>query len=168
MSWPSTTAASPSSASSFADHPFTPVSDKESVEDAFDRQDDVEFEDLGQDSTLLRYEDTGDAIAGAERNDLGDEDDRNHALLAGRRKRRRRSSVQSYELYTPEEERAVARKLDTKLALYVAFLYLLSFLDRGNLGASIPNILRTMRTLPFQNGHSETWPPSIPFIRSRS
>lgn len=32
----------------------------------------------------------------------------------------RRTSVQSFELYTPDEERAVRRKLDTHLVLFVA------------------------------------------------
>jgi len=44
----------------------------------------------------------------------------------------RRTSVQSFELYTPDEERAVRRKLDTHLVIFVSVLYLLSFLDRSN------------------------------------
>ena len=42
------------------------------------------------------------------------------------------STVQSYQLYTPDEERAVVRKLDRKLVLFVALLYMLSFLDRSS------------------------------------
>ena len=42
------------------------------------------------------------------------------------------SSVQSFELYTPDEENAVVRKLDTRLVLFLAFLYMLSFLDRSS------------------------------------
>ena len=45
-----------------------------------------------------------------------------------------RDSVASFELYTPEEGRRVRRKLDTHLVLFVALLYLLSFLDRSNIG----------------------------------
>lgn len=41
-------------------------------------------------------------------------------------------SVQSFELYTPDEEKQVLRKLDTKLVLFVALLYMLSFLDRSS------------------------------------
>ena len=48
--------------------------------------------------------------------------------------RTRRTSVQSFELYTPEEEHAVLRKLDRRLVLFVALLYMLSFLDRSNIG----------------------------------
>lgn len=40
--------------------------------------------------------------------------------------------------YTAEEEAKVKRKLDRNLVLFVALLYMLSFLDRGNLGIFIP------------------------------
>jgi hypothetical protein len=43
------------------------------------------------------------------------------------------SSVASFELYTPDEELAVRRKFDRKLVLFVALLYMLSFLDRSSL-----------------------------------
>lgn len=46
----------------------------------------------------------------------------------------RRTSVQSFELYTPDEERALIRKLDVRLVLFVALLYMMSFLDRSNIG----------------------------------
>lgn len=42
------------------------------------------------------------------------------------------SSVASFQLYTPDEEIAVRRKLDRKLVLFVALLFLLSFLDRSS------------------------------------
>ncbi len=42
------------------------------------------------------------------------------------------STVQSFELYTPEEERAVIRKLDRGVVLPLAGLYLLSFIDRSS------------------------------------
>jgi hypothetical protein len=41
-------------------------------------------------------------------------------------------SAQSYELYTPDEDRAVLRKLDRKLVAFMALLYSLSFLDRSS------------------------------------
>lgn len=44
------------------------------------------------------------------------------------------STVHSYELYTPDEERAVVRKLDRNVVLFMSLLYLLSFLDRSNIG----------------------------------
>lgn len=43
------------------------------------------------------------------------------------------STVHSFQLYTPDEERAVVRKFDRKLVLFVALLYMLSFLDRSSL-----------------------------------
>lgn len=39
--------------------------------------------------------------------------------------------------YTAEEERAVVRKFDRRLVLFVALLYLLSFLDRSSLSHSL-------------------------------
>ncbi|PTB63930.1 MFS general substrate transporter [Trichoderma citrinoviride] len=44
------------------------------------------------------------------------------------------SSVDSFLLYTPDEDKAVRRKFDRKLVLFVALLYMLSFLDRSNIG----------------------------------
>jgi hypothetical protein len=41
-------------------------------------------------------------------------------------------SAQSYELYTPDEDRAVLRKLDRRLVSFMAMLYCLSFLDRSS------------------------------------
>ncbi|KAK4454381.1 putative transporter-like protein 3 [Podospora aff. communis PSN243] len=52
----------------------------------------------------------------------------------GVRRRRRRGSVASFQLYTPDEERAVVRKFDRRLVVFVALLYMLSFLDRSNIG----------------------------------
>jgi len=44
------------------------------------------------------------------------------------------STVHSFMLYTPDEERAVVRKFDRRLVLFMALLYMLSFLDRSNIG----------------------------------
>jgi hypothetical protein len=41
-------------------------------------------------------------------------------------------SAQSYELYTPDEDRVVLRKLDRRLVAFMALLYCLSFLDRSS------------------------------------
>lgn len=38
----------------------------------------------------------------------------------------------SYQLYTPDEDKAVRRKFDRKLVVFVALLYMLSFLDRSS------------------------------------
>ena len=53
-----------------------------------------------------------------------DEDGSQGDFRAKSRRRQRSASVQSYELYTPDEERRVRRKLDTHLVLFVALLYL--------------------------------------------
>ena len=42
------------------------------------------------------------------------------------------SSAASFQLYTPDEEDAVRRKFDRKLVVFVALLYMLSFLDRSS------------------------------------
>lgn len=41
-------------------------------------------------------------------------------------------SVQSFELYTPDEDRSVLKNLDRRLVLFMALLYCLSFLDRSS------------------------------------
>lgn len=42
-------------------------------------------------------------------------------------------SVASFQLYTPDEDRAVRRKFDRRLVLFVALLFMLSFLDRSSM-----------------------------------
>ncbi len=73
-----------------------------------------------------------DGIDDAGRSRLADE-----AGGEGRRRRRRRrpsaSTVASFQLYTPDEEKAVVRKLDRRLVVFVALLYMLSFLDRSSM-----------------------------------
>jgi hypothetical protein len=64
--------------------------------------------------------------------DVDDDDDVDHSLIAGRS--RSPGSVASFQLYTPDEERAVRRKFDRKLVLFVALLYMLSFVDRSSTG----------------------------------
>lgn len=52
----------------------------------------------------------------------------------GRRGRRRSNETeQSFMLYTPDEERSVIRKFDRRLVLFIALLYMLSFLDRSSM-----------------------------------
>jgi len=40
---------------------------------------------------------------------------------------------ESFMLYTPDEEQAVVKRLDRRLVLFMAFLYMLSFLDRSSM-----------------------------------
>lgn len=41
--------------------------------------------------------------------------------------------------YTAEEEAEVVRKFDRKLVLFVALLYMLSFLDRSSMASLLPS-----------------------------
>ncbi|KAF2157314.1 MFS general substrate transporter [Myriangium duriaei CBS 260.36] len=56
------------------------------------------------------------------------------ASLSTQGRGQKRKRKQSFELYTPDEEYAVRRKLDVRLVGFVAVLYALSFLDRSNIG----------------------------------
>lgn len=66
--------------------------------------------------------------------DLDNEMDSDEDVYRDETSRRRGSfsTVQSYQLYTPDEERTVVRKFDRKLVVFVALLYMLSFLDRSS------------------------------------
>ena len=74
--------------------------------------DDVVLNDLNAQSSLHLLHESDD------NEDDNEEDDK--------------SSVHSFELYTPDEEKSLLRKLDTRLVLFLALLYMLSFLDRSS------------------------------------
>lgn len=42
------------------------------------------------------------------------------------------NGIRSFKSFTADEEKVVVRKLDRHLVLFVAFLYMLSFLDRSS------------------------------------
>ncbi|KAI9800294.1 MAG: hypothetical protein M1833_003408 [Piccolia ochrophora] len=52
----------------------------------------------------------------------------------GRERSYSEPTAQSYMLYTPDEESAVVRRFDRRVVLLMGFLYMLSFLDRSNIG----------------------------------
>ena len=54
------------------------------------------------------------------------------------------STLQSFMLYTPDEEKSVVKKFDCRLVLFVALLYMLSFLDRSSMFLNLFN--RSMLT----------------------
>ena len=112
---------------------MTPASDSEGEDglDALEAEEGLELKELGKDGHRARQQ-MRDATAGAEEDEGSDDDGEETTLQGG--SSRRRGSVASFELYTPDEERRVRRKLDIKLVLFVALLYLLSFLDRSNIG----------------------------------
>ncbi|KAI1422414.1 major facilitator superfamily domain-containing protein [Xylaria sp. FL1777] len=68
-----------------------------------------------------------------------DDDDEGAHMMSGRSRKgsQRRpsdSTVASFQLYTPDEEKAVIRKFDRRLVIFLAFCYMLSFVDRSNIG----------------------------------
>ncbi|TAQ84505.1 hypothetical protein B7494_g7167 [Chlorociboria aeruginascens] len=87
----------------------------------------------GRESFKLQYKRTKDAEKAAETIE-DDSDEGEEEYHDSARRRTSVSTTQSYQLYTPDEERAVVRKFDRKLVLFVALLYMLSFLDRSNIG----------------------------------
>lgn len=42
------------------------------------------------------------------------------------------NEIESFQSFTADEEKVVVRKLDRHLVLFIAFLYMLSFLDRSS------------------------------------
>ncbi|RFU30178.1 hypothetical protein B7463_g6173, partial [Scytalidium lignicola] len=110
---------------------LTPDSDTDS-DDGFA----LELDELGESHKLRHHERSGSAGGSAGKNT--DSDDEIGVEVDEFHKRRRRrvgpGAEKSYQLYTPEEERAVVRKFDRKLVVFVALLYMLSFLDRSNIG----------------------------------
>lgn len=94
-----------------------PRSPVRSLNDGSYDEDAYELKDFKKRSK--RIKDVGNATRDSDENEHG-----------GRRSTD--SSVQSFELYTPDEERVVKRKLDVHVVLFMSFLYLLSFLDRSS------------------------------------
>jgi hypothetical protein len=94
---------------------FTPDLDSEDEEEPYILagvgEDGYEMAELGTRGTS---KDADTARTGREAEE--DSDDEQETWVD----RSRRTSVQSFQLYTPDEERAVRRKLDTHLVLFVA------------------------------------------------
>jgi hypothetical protein len=114
---------------------LTPESDSE--EDS-----DLELGEVGESFKLQRRGKDVEKATSADENDENDDDDDNNeeGVYDGHQRQHRRASVstvQSYQLYTPDEERAVVRKFDRKLVLFVALLYMLSFLDRSSMALTL-------------------------------
>jgi len=89
----------------------------------------------GGGSSFLREKYTGEGGGKYEEDvtDGDDEFDGEYKAARRRLRRRRAASVASFQLYTPDEEKAVVRKFDRKLVLFLALLYMLSFLDRSSM-----------------------------------
>lgn len=93
--------------------------------------DDAIQDDAGEHGALIARaqdsdEDEGDVVYDAFR-----ESDEENSLQLRRRRRRLRGRRKEF-LYTREEEKKVIRKFDWNLVGFLAFLYMLSFLDRSS------------------------------------
>lgn len=94
-------------------------------------------------------EDDDDVAVTDDEDDESDDDGHDHRgssrgmMTRGRRKGRRSvaaasvATAESFELYTPDMERAVVRKFDRRLVVFVALLYMLSFLDRSSMSCCL-------------------------------
>lgn len=65
-----------------------------------------------------------------------------------KRRRESNSTIHSFMLYTPDEEKAVIKKFDRRLVLFVALLYMLSFLDRSSMYFSSLQDNQTILLIP--------------------
>ncbi|TVY13436.1 putative ABC transporter ATP-binding protein [Lachnellula arida] len=105
-----------------------------------------ELGELGESYKLQRRSSDPEKVwdaEGGEDDDVGEEEE--YEDDSGQRRRASVSTTQSYQLYTPDEERAVVRKFDRKLVLFVALLYMLSFLDRSSIYPLPPPIQSQQR-----------------------
>ncbi|KAI1351499.1 major facilitator superfamily domain-containing protein [Xylaria sp. FL0043] len=61
-----------------------------------------------------------------------------------------------FRRYSPDAERAVVRKFDRRLVLFLAFCYMLSFVDRSNIGnARIAGMERDLQSMPPHENYFE-------------
>ncbi|EQB49692.1 major facilitator superfamily transporter [Colletotrichum gloeosporioides Cg-14] len=89
-------------------------------------------------------------------NPAGKKDDGGEDDSFSSRRRMSNSTVSSFQLYTPDEECAVVRKFDRRLVLFVALLFMLSFLDRSNIGnARIAGMDEDLQSQPPWDGWYE-------------
>ncbi|RYP18763.1 hypothetical protein DL767_009763 [Monosporascus sp. MG133] len=72
-----------------------------------------------------------------------------HSSSGRGRRRTSGSTAASFQLYTPDEEKAVVRKFDRRLVLFLSLCYMLAFLDRSNIGnARIAGMEEDLQTQP--------------------
>ncbi|RYC58107.1 hypothetical protein CHU98_g8113 [Xylaria longipes] len=106
-----------------------------------------DYDDNGSEIYELK-EFHGDAIREGEYSD----DDENAGGVSRRnrehaQRRLSDSTVASFQLYTPDEEKAVVRKFDRRLVIFLAFCYMLSFVDRSS-NARIAGMEADLQTKP--------------------
>ncbi|KAM0814690.1 putative Major facilitator superfamily (MFS) profile domain-containing protein [Seiridium cardinale] len=136
---------------------LTPDSDSDS--DFGEPRDDVAFSDLHGGGEAYELQDRTGQSSKAHRYHGHDSDhEYGHGLddvvEHGAYSRRLSSStVASFQLYTPDEENAVVRKFDRKLVLFLSVCYMLSFLDRSNIGnARLAGMEQDLQTRPAKDG----------------
>lgn len=140
---------SPSSSTTSAAHQRTPPTPSSSAsgDDAFVR--DLELEHPEPDVDVewgsgsgggasgdgIRLKTLGGARRGSDEygNKEGEEEEEEEGEEKTFLPRRRDADVQDYELFTPDEEQAVVKRLDRRLVLFMGLLYMLSFLDRSSM-----------------------------------
>lgn len=83
-------------------------------------REEIELEDTSSSQQTLRRIASDTSLHSAV---FSDEDSGDHA---------EDDETESFKRFTPDEEKTVVRKLDRHLVLFVAFLYMLSFLDRSS------------------------------------
>lgn len=93
-----------------------------------DPEENFELKDLSGNHNGSRY--LGSTFDADFEDPHSDEEEKGPNFLRSRRASA--STLQSFMLYTPDEERSVIRKFDRRLVLFVALLYMLSFLDRSS------------------------------------
>ncbi|KAK6853404.1 hypothetical protein PG995_010216 [Apiospora arundinis] len=82
-----------------------------------------------------------------------DDEGKGYAPNPATRRRLSESTAASFQLYTPDEEQAVVRKFDRKLVLFLSLCYMLSFLDRSNIGnARIAGMENDLQSRPPRSG----------------
>lgn len=91
----------------------------------------------------------------------GDYDEEEGALRLPRKRPPVTASVRTRPLYTEEEERAVIKKFDRKLVLFVACLYLLAFLDRSSMSSFL-----LFLSFPLYHYHEVYSPRTYPYRMS--
>ncbi|KAL9629503.1 MAG: hypothetical protein Q9164_006854 [Protoblastenia rupestris] len=110
-------------------------------ESDFGSEEDVYIDTDGYSPVEYEMKDLSKSINGNTTQSHEYEEDLKDSLIEGSEKvvvhktrRGSASTTQSFMLYTPDEEGTIINKFDCKLVLFVAFLYMLSFLDRSNIG----------------------------------
>lgn len=98
------------------------------VDEQGKRGEDFELKDFSGSHNGPRY--SGSTFDPEFEDSHSDEEEKSPDFLRSRRASA--STVQSFMLYTPDEERSVIKKFDRRLVLFVALLYMLSFLDRSS------------------------------------